>query len=109
MKSVISLSDQLNMFKEYIKKIKDEVGESRTTLIVSKSIYIVCIGSDDIANTYVQTPIRRIQYNVPSYTELMAAQASSFLQVRALIFHPQHKITYHLYYTAFLKTQDILK
>ncbi|XP_028774587.1 GDSL esterase/lipase EXL3-like [Neltuma alba] len=78
--SVIPLSDQLNMFKEYIKKIKDEAGESRTAIIISKSVYVVCIGSDDIANTYVQTPIRRIQYDIPSYTDLMASQASHFLQ-----------------------------
>lgn len=81
------------MFKEYIKKIKDEVGESRTAIIITKSIYIVCIGSDDIANTYLQTPIRRLQYDIPSYTDLMATQASNFLQVSALVFHTQHKIT----------------
>ncbi|KAF7828981.1 GDSL esterase/lipase EXL3-like [Senna tora] len=78
--SVISLSDQLNMFKEYIRKIKDAVGERTTTITISKSIYIVCMGSDDIANTYIQTPIRRTQYDIPSYTDLMAAQASNFLQ-----------------------------
>ncbi|MED6217403.1 hypothetical protein PIB30_017463 [Stylosanthes scabra] len=78
--SVISLTDQLNMFKEYINKIKEGVGENRTSMIVSKSIYIVCIGSDDIANTYVQTPFRKIQYDIPSYTDFMASQASMFLQ-----------------------------
>lgn len=69
------------MFKEYIEKIKNAVGGSRTEITVSKSIYIVCMGSDDIANTYAQTPIRRAQYDIPAYTDLMAAQASNFLQV----------------------------
>ncbi|XP_061358991.1 GDSL esterase/lipase EXL3-like [Gastrolobium bilobum] len=78
--SVISLSDQLDMFKEYIMKIEEAVGRSRTAIIVSKSIYILCLGSDDIANTYAQTPFRRSQYDIPSYTDLMASQASNFLQ-----------------------------
>ncbi|XP_019420772.1 PREDICTED: uncharacterized protein LOC109330963 [Lupinus angustifolius] len=77
--SVMSLSDQLNMFKEYIGKLNDAIGGKRTTTIISKSIYIVCIGSDDIANTYSQTPFRR-GYDIQSYTDLMASEASNFLQ-----------------------------
>ncbi|XP_061367747.1 GDSL esterase/lipase EXL3-like [Gastrolobium bilobum] len=78
--SVISLSDQLDMFREYKKKIREAVGEERMTIIMSKSVYIVCIGSDDIANTYTQIPIRRAEYDIPSYTDFMASQASKFLQ-----------------------------
>ncbi|KAF1873844.1 hypothetical protein Lal_00029550 [Lupinus albus] len=78
--SVMSLSDQLEMFKEYIIKIKEAFGGKITARIVSKSIYIVCIGSDDIANTYAQTPFRSTQYDIQSYTDLMASEASNFLQ-----------------------------
>ncbi|TKY55936.1 GDSL esterase/lipase EXL3 [Spatholobus suberectus] len=78
--SVMSLSDQLDMFKEYIEKINEAVGSNRSATIVSKSIYIVCIGSDDIANTYTQSPFRRSKYDIPSYTDLMASEASNFLQ-----------------------------
>ncbi|CAN6698822.1 unnamed protein product [Malus baccata var. baccata] len=55
-------------------------GEERAATIVSKSIYIVCIGSDDIANTYLSTPVRRPYYDIPAYTDLMINSASSFLQ-----------------------------
>lgn len=79
-KSVISLSDQLDMFKKYKRKVEEAVGRNRTAIIVSKSIYIVCIGSNDITNTY-NTPFRRVQYDIPSYTDLMASKASNFLQV----------------------------
>ncbi|XP_057422200.1 GDSL esterase/lipase EXL3-like [Lotus japonicus] len=78
--SVKSLSDQLDMFKEYMKKIQEAVGRNRTAMTVSKSIYIVCTGSDDIANTYAETPFRRFKYDIPSYTDLMASEASKFLQ-----------------------------
>ncbi|XP_054808334.1 GDSL esterase/lipase EXL3-like [Prosopis cineraria] len=78
--SVLSLSDQLEMFKKYVEKIREAVGESKAGSFISKSIYIVCVGSDDIANTYIQYAIRRAQYDISSYTDFMAAQALSFLQ-----------------------------
>ncbi|KAM1907107.1 hypothetical protein ACFX15_026375 [Malus domestica] len=78
--SVLSLSDQLDLFKKYISKINAAVGKERTTTIVSKSIYIVCTGSNDIANTYLSTPLRRSHYDIPAYTDLMVKSASSFFQ-----------------------------
>ncbi|XP_020235490.1 GDSL esterase/lipase EXL3 [Cajanus cajan] len=75
---VLSLSDQLDKFKEYIQKISGTVGENRTATILSKSIYILCIGSNDITNTY---PLfRRLQYDIQAYTDLMASYATKFLQ-----------------------------
>ncbi|KAL4645525.1 hypothetical protein ACB092_02G240600 [Castanea dentata] len=78
--SVLSLSDQLDLFRNYIKKIKEAVGESRTATMLSKSIFIVCTGSNDIANTYFSTPFRRAHYDIPGYTDLMVRSATSFLQ-----------------------------
>ncbi|KAF3442278.1 hypothetical protein FNV43_RR16194 [Rhamnella rubrinervis] len=78
--SVLSLTDQLKMFKRYIKRIKLEVGDDKTQTILLKSIYMLCIGSDDIANTYYSTPFRRFQYDVPAYTDLMVNSATSFLK-----------------------------
>lgn len=74
------------MFKEYKERIKKAVGGNRSAEIVSKSIYIVCIGSDDITNTYTQSPIRAAQYDIPSYTDFMAAHASTFFQVILFFF-----------------------
>ncbi|RYQ81139.1 hypothetical protein Ahy_Scaffold1g107147 isoform B [Arachis hypogaea] len=74
----MSLSDQLDKLGEYQKKIREAVGENRAETIVSKSIYIVCLGSDDIANTYL--PFRQSQYDIPSYTDLMASLAFTFLK-----------------------------
>ncbi|KAI6671527.1 hypothetical protein NL676_006412 [Syzygium grande] len=78
--SVLSLSDQLDLFKEYVKKIKSGTGEKKASNIVTKSLYIVVCGSDDIANTYYSTPFRRGEYDMPAYTDLMVNSASSFIQ-----------------------------
>ncbi|KAK7321815.1 hypothetical protein VNO77_32784 [Canavalia gladiata] len=78
--SVISLSDQLEMFKEYIGKLKGIVGESKTNFILANSLFVVVAGSDDIANTYFVTHARVLQYDIPAYTDLMVNSASDFVK-----------------------------
>ncbi|GAB2234025.1 hypothetical protein Droror1_Dr00003261 [Drosera rotundifolia] len=45
------------------------------------SVALVVEESDDIANTYFDTPFRRRYYDVNSYTDLMSNSASSFVQL----------------------------
>ncbi|XP_074375322.1 GDSL esterase/lipase EXL3-like [Apium graveolens] len=78
--SVVSLPDQLKMFKEYITKLKAFVGEERTGFILANSIFVVVAGSDDFANTYFTIGSRRLQYDVPSYADLVVNYASTFIQ-----------------------------
>lgn len=81
LQSAISLSDQLKHFKEYIGKLKAAVGEERANYILSNSLYLVVAGTDDLVNTYFTFGLRRQQYDIASYTDLMVSSASSFNQV----------------------------
>uniref|UniRef100_A0A2P2QQ39 GDSL esterase/lipase EXL3-like n=1 Tax=Rhizophora mucronata TaxID=61149 RepID=A0A2P2QQ39_RHIMU len=65
------------MFNDYVGKIKPVLGEEGTANIVLKSIYVVCVGSNDISNTY---PIRSSQYDINSYTDLLINSATSFFK-----------------------------
>ncbi|KAK7382933.1 hypothetical protein VNO78_28597 [Psophocarpus tetragonolobus] len=76
--SVLSLSTQLDMFKEYIVKLKGIVGDKTANLIVANGLYLVVAGSDDIANTYFIAHARILQYDIPSYTDFMVNSASNF-------------------------------
>ncbi|KAL3505420.1 hypothetical protein ACH5RR_035261 [Cinchona calisaya] len=78
--SVIPLSGQLEYFKEYIGKLKSLVGEEKSDFILAKSMFLIVTGSDDIANTYFTIGIRRAQYDVNAYSDLMVASASNFIQ-----------------------------
>ncbi|XP_021727610.1 GDSL esterase/lipase EXL3-like [Chenopodium quinoa] len=79
--NVMTLQDQLNLFRGYIKKLKDAVGENTTSTIISQSVYLVCAGSNDITNTYFSLPFARLHYkNVSAYTGVMVNWASSFVQ-----------------------------
>lgn len=79
--SALSLPDQLNLFKEYVGRIKAAVREEQAAATVAESLYVVVCGSDDIANTYFSTTVRRAHYDIPSYINLMVDYASSFFQV----------------------------
>ncbi|XP_059646323.1 GDSL esterase/lipase EXL3-like [Cornus florida] len=78
--TVISLSQQLDLFKEYIEKLERVVGNERSSTILASSLYGVVAGSNDITNTYFLTPFRRSQYDFPSYANLMVNSASNFMQ-----------------------------
>ncbi|KAG4952011.1 hypothetical protein JHK85_045878 [Glycine max] len=78
--SMLSVEDQLNMFNEYIGKLKAVVGEARTTLILAKSLFTISMGSNDIAGTYFMKQYRRDEYNVEEYTTMLVNISSNFLQ-----------------------------
>ncbi|OIT37517.1 gdsl esteraselipase exl3, partial [Nicotiana attenuata] len=77
---VISLSRQLEMFKEYILKLREIVGEDRKNEILANSLFILVTGTNDIINTYFSTPLRKSFYDVSTYTDLLLNSASSFVQ-----------------------------
>ncbi|XP_075082152.1 GDSL esterase/lipase EXL3-like [Nicotiana tabacum] len=60
---VVSLSGQLEMFKEYIIKLKEIVGEDRKNEILANSLFILVIGSNDITNTYFSSITLQLNLN----------------------------------------------
>ncbi|KAL3639039.1 hypothetical protein CASFOL_016946 [Castilleja foliolosa] len=78
--SVLSLSEQLDMFKDYIRKLENIVGYEKTSTIISQSLIILVTGSNDITNTYFGSPLRKAQYDFSSYADFIVGYASSFVQ-----------------------------
>ncbi|CAN6227158.1 unnamed protein product [Urochloa humidicola] len=77
--SVISLPDQLSMFHEYLGKVRAAAGEGKAAEILSRGVFAVCAGSDDVANTYF-TMRARSDYDHASYARLLVRHASSFVE-----------------------------
>ncbi|KAG9442749.1 hypothetical protein H6P81_018603 [Aristolochia fimbriata] len=78
--SVISLDEQVKLFKEYISKLERIAGADGAARIVSDSLYLVILGSDDLANTYFTSPYRREHYDIATYTDFLVQKASIFYQ-----------------------------
>ncbi|MCD9560044.1 hypothetical protein HAX54_018473 [Datura stramonium] len=77
--SAIPLSTQLTQFKEYIGKLEGLVGQEEAKYILKNSLFLLVAGSDDLANTYFTAGIR-LKRDINSYTDLMVAKATEFLQ-----------------------------
>ncbi|CAI9301952.1 unnamed protein product [Lactuca saligna] len=78
--SVISLPGQIELFKEYLEKVKSMAGEEAVNDILSKGLFVVVTGSNDVTNTYFNNPLRRYHFDFESYSRLLVDSASSFLQ-----------------------------
>ncbi|GAB2252350.1 hypothetical protein Droror1_Dr00005197 [Drosera rotundifolia] len=78
--TVKSLDDQLELFKDYKTRMTAAIGNSKASKLISESAYLIFAGSNDITNTYFLTNLRRPQYDVDSYTDLLVSFASKFYQ-----------------------------
>ncbi|KAI3724498.1 hypothetical protein L2E82_36278 [Cichorium intybus] len=78
--SVIPLSGQLEMFKQYIGKLKKSVGEEAAQNILNKSIYLISASTNDFFISYSTVPIRKVQYDVPTYDKMLVKLAVNFVQ-----------------------------
>lgn len=79
--SVFSLWDQLELFKEYKRKLEAIAGEERAANIVAESLFTIFAGSNDIMTTYFTTNIRALSFDLPSYINFLIQAASSFVEV----------------------------
>ncbi|KAF3335211.1 GDSL esterase/lipase EXL3-like protein [Carex littledalei] len=78
--NVIPMMDQLKLFAEYKEKLKAIAGEQKAAKILSEALYVICVGTDDVANTYFTTPFRVIDYDIPSYVNLLVSHAGTFIK-----------------------------
>ncbi|KAJ0568598.1 putative triacylglycerol lipase [Helianthus annuus] len=77
---VIPMVDQLEMFSNYIRKLEILVGKAEANNILNNSLFLVATGSDDFVDDYFTYPMRKIQYDLSSYTNFLVAEASTFIQ-----------------------------
>ncbi|XP_073009144.1 GDSL esterase/lipase At1g20120-like [Typha latifolia] len=75
----IPMMKQLDMFKEYKEKLRKIAGKKKAASIISESLYMVCSGSNDVAE-YFLDPLRRPIKDIATYSEFLMQTASNFLQ-----------------------------
>ncbi|MCL7031105.1 hypothetical protein MKW94_012243, partial [Papaver nudicaule] len=75
----LSLEKQVELFNEYLAKVTAVGGKEKAKSILSESLYLVIIGSNDLGNTYFGSQVRS-NYDVPAYADLMVEGATRFIQ-----------------------------
>ncbi|NP_001146030.1 GDSL esterase/lipase EXL3 [Zea mays] len=79
--AVLPMQEELNMFAEYKERLAGVVGdEAAAAGIVAESLFLVCAGSDDIANNYYLAPVRPLQYDISAYVDFLVEQACDFIR-----------------------------
>ncbi|XP_071700528.1 GDSL esterase/lipase EXL3-like [Rutidosis leptorrhynchoides] len=76
----IPMVDQLQMFTNYIRRLQVLVGRSETDRILKNSLFLVASGSDDFVLNYFSYPMRKLEYDIPSFVDYLIPKASSFIQ-----------------------------
>ena len=69
------------MFKQYIEKLKRNIGDKAAKDIITNSVSLVVISGNDLWLSYYDIPVRRIQYDLPTYDNMLVKLAQNFVQV----------------------------
>lgn len=81
LQTAISSTGQLDLFLQYKEKLKALVGEEVMTRVISEAIYLTAMGANDLANNYFTVPLRRHEYDLPSYVDFLVSSAINFTVV----------------------------
>ncbi|KAJ4979813.1 hypothetical protein NE237_010593 [Protea cynaroides] len=77
---VITTSQQLQYFKEYIDRLTRIVGEQEANKIVSGSLVLIGAGTNDLLRNYYDLPIRKVQFNISAYQDFLLQKVQDFVK-----------------------------
>ncbi|WMV49112.1 hypothetical protein MTR67_042497 [Solanum verrucosum] len=78
--TVISLSKQIEYFKEYQEKMEAAIGKEQTQNLIKEALFIISAGTNDYVVNYNTLPIRSKSYTLSSYTDFLLQHVQLFLQ-----------------------------
>lgn len=78
----IPMYEQLELFKNYITRLKGIVGEEEAKKILGRAFIIVSSGTNDLIFNYYDIPTRRYQFNsISGYHDFLLSSLQNFVQV----------------------------
>ncbi|CAM8927699.1 unnamed protein product [Rhodiola kirilowii] len=78
--NVLSISKQLEYFREYRTKMENAIGKQEMDHIIKHSGMIISSGTNDYGINYFLLPVRRTSYTVPEYTQYLLGQLRQLIQ-----------------------------
>ncbi|XP_058764428.1 GDSL esterase/lipase At5g22810-like [Vicia villosa] len=78
--NALSLSKQLEFYKDYQKELEKIVGQSNASSIISGSVYFVVAGSGDFVQNYFISPILRTIYTPDQFSDILIQCYFKFIQ-----------------------------
>ncbi|PIA53937.1 hypothetical protein AQUCO_00900481v1, partial [Aquilegia coerulea] len=78
--SVIPLWKELEYYKEFQGKLRNNVGDAKAKEIISESLYMISMGTNDFLENYFVLPTRSAQYTVEQYEIFLLQIAAKFVK-----------------------------
>lgn len=76
---MISLSRELEYYKEYQRKLRGYLGEAKAKILIKEALYLMSLGTNDFLENYYTTPARRNQFTVDQYQVFLIGIAKTFV------------------------------
>lgn len=83
---VLSMPEQFKNFERAVKRREGKVGLAKAAAAVKNAVFLVSAGSSDMLSNYYLLPLRRIQYKLPAYHDLLIKNLDAFIQVTFMLY-----------------------
>jgi hypothetical protein len=80
---------ELEMF-EYKKKLASAVGDIKAASVISRAVYVICAGSNDVVQYFQSTSTENL--NQAQYSERLKEMATQYVKVIIILY--VHKFVY---------------
>ncbi|GLJ22705.1 hypothetical protein SUGI_0427650 [Cryptomeria japonica] len=78
--NVITLGKQVENFRNYKEQLANIIGQADARKIVSEALYVISMGTNDFILNYYLNPLRRKQYNITQWQDLLINSLERFIQ-----------------------------
>ncbi|CAN4103685.1 unnamed protein product [Withania somnifera] len=76
---VIPLWKELEYYKEYQKKLRAYLGDTKANEVIGEALYAMSLGTNDFLENYYTMPQRRSQYTIDQYQTFLVGIAKNFI------------------------------
>ncbi|KAK1375394.1 GDSL-motif lipase/hydrolase family protein [Heracleum sosnowskyi] len=77
---VIPVIKQVDLFKEYVRKMEVAVGKERAGELIKNALFVISAGTNDYVLNYYGPPIRSQTYTISAYHQFLVQIVQQFLQ-----------------------------
>lgn len=78
--NVIPLWKEVEYYKDYQKKLRAYLGDKKANTIISQSLYLISIGTNDFLENYYTLPGRRSRYDIDQFQDFLTGIAENFVK-----------------------------
>lgn len=79
LQGVIPLWKQVEYYKEYQKKLRAYLGDTKANEVISEALYATSLGTNDFLENYYTMPQRRSQYTIDQFQTFLVGIAKNFI------------------------------